>query len=58
MNQDTSGILMSMPPSIAAVALVVTVIGVIFLAKRLLPDEYRWEPVFRDLLIDNLGDRK
>ena len=58
MKQGSSDIVASIPPSVAVVALVVTVVAVIFLARRLLPDEYRWESVFRDLLIDNLGDRK
>ena len=58
MNQGSSDIVASVPPSVAVLALLVTVVAVIFLAKKLLPDEYRWESVFRDLLIDNLGDRK
>jgi hypothetical protein len=57
-NQGSSDIIASVPPSVAVLALVATVVAVIFLAKRLLPDESRWETVFRDLLIDNLGDRK
>ncbi len=58
MNQGSSDIVASVPPSVTALALVGTVVAVIFLAKRLLPDAYRWDTVFRDLLVDNLGDRK
>lgn len=31
---------------------------VVFLAKRALPDEYRWEKVFRDILEANLSAKK
>ena len=58
MNQGSSDIVASVPPSVAVLALVATVAAVIYLAKRLLPDEYRWDSAFRDLLVENLGDRK
>ena len=58
MNQESSVIVTSIPPSVAIFALVVAAVAVIFMAKKLLPDEYRWETMLRDLLIDNLGDRK
>jgi hypothetical protein len=58
MQQESSVIIASVPPSIAVFALVVAAVAVVFLAKKLLPREYRWEAMFRDLLADNLGDRK
>ena len=58
MNQESSVIATSIPPSVAIFALVVAAIAVTFMAKKLLPDEYRWETMLRDLLADNLGDRK
>ena len=58
MNQESSVIMTSVPPSIVVFALLAAVVAATFLAKRLLPDEYRWETMLRDLLADNLGDRK
>lgn len=48
----------SIMPIIALAALVVVLVAAIWLAKKLLPDEYRWEVIFHDLLVDNLGDGK
>jgi hypothetical protein len=58
MNQELSGIITSILPTIAIIALLVAVVATIFWAKKSLPNEYRWEIVFRDLLVGNLGDRK
>lgn len=58
MNQETSELIAAILPTMAIIALVVVVVAAIFSAKKLLPDEYRWETVFRDLLVNNLGDRK
>ena len=58
MNQETTEIISAVPASVAVIVSVAAVAGVILLAQKLLSDKYRWEPAFRDLLIDNLGDRK
>ena len=58
MNQELSGIITPDTPATAVVLLVIALAATIFWAKRLLPHEYRWETVFKDLLIGNLGDRK
>ena len=58
MNQELSVIVTSIPPSVAIFALVVAAFAVTSMAKKLLTDEYRWETMLRDLLADNLGDRK
>jgi hypothetical protein len=58
MNQEISELIAAILPTTAIIALVVVVVAAIFAARKLLPDEYRWETVFRDLLVNNLGDRK
>ncbi len=58
MKQETTEIVSVVPTSVAVIVSVAAVIGVILLAQKLLTDKYQWEKAFRDLLIDNLGDRK
>jgi hypothetical protein len=58
MNQPLSEIIASVPPAVAIIVLVVLLAATIFSAKRLLPTDYRWETVFKDLLIGNLAERK
>ncbi len=57
MNQEFSQLIAAILPTITIIVLVVAVIAAVFTARKLLP-EYRWDSVFRDLLVDNLGDRK
>jgi hypothetical protein len=58
MNQEVSELITALLPTMAIIALVVVAVAAILSARKLLPDEYRWETLFTDLLVNNLGDRK
>ena len=58
MNQEASELITAVLPAIALISLIVVVVGAIFPARKLLPDEYRWETVLSNLLVENLGERE